>query len=84
MRRSATSTWGCSGLGLSFQYSTIAPDGICSKPSAKAISTAPLATACRARYSALAPLEQLLLMLNMGIPVIPTPYIARCPLQLSP
>jgi hypothetical protein len=36
-------------------------------------STAPLSTAWRARNSALEPVEQLLLTLNTGMPVRPTP-----------
>ena len=41
-------------------------------------------TACRARKSAVEPVEQLLLTLTMGMPVIPTPYSAFCPAVESP
>jgi hypothetical protein len=50
-----------------------APGTICSKPSAIAHSTAPLSTACRARYNAVDPVAQLLLTLMTGMPVRPTP-----------
>ena len=49
-----------------------APGIICSKPSASTHSAAPLATACRARNSAVEPVEQLLLTLTIGMPLMPT------------
>jgi hypothetical protein len=61
-----------------------APGVICSKPSASAQSTAPLATAWRARNSAVEPVEQLLLTLTTGMPVMPTSYSARWPAVESP
>ena len=41
----------------------------------------PPAIIWRARYSAVEPLEQLLLQLMMGIPVMPSSYSARLPLE---
>ena len=48
------------------------PFSIFSKPTASAQSTRPPLTACRARYSAEEPVEQLLLTLTTGIPVSPS------------
>jgi len=48
------------------------PGCIFSKPSASAQSTVPPRTACVARNSAVDPVEQLLLTLTTGIPVIPS------------
>jgi hypothetical protein len=57
---------------------------MCSKPSASTQSAAPLATAWRARNSAVEPVEQLLLTLTTGMPVMPTSYSARWPAVESP
>ena len=68
VRRSART-----GCGRSFEQRLRARPGcICSKPSASTQSAAPLATAWRARNSAVEPVEQLLLTLTMGMPVMPT------------
>ncbi|MCY1448352.1 hypothetical protein D9M71_650130 [compost metagenome] len=61
-----------------------APGFICSKPKARAQSTAPLCTAWRARNSAEEPVAQLLLTLSTGIPVMPTRYSAFWPQVESP
>ena len=61
-----------------------APGTICSKPTARAQSAAPLSTAWRARNSAVEPEEQLLLTLTTGIPVMPTSYRTRWPQVESP
>ncbi|MCY1295730.1 hypothetical protein D9M68_366930 [compost metagenome] len=47
-------------------------------------SMAPLATAWRARNSAVEPVAQLLLTLITGMPVRPTPYTAAWPQVESP
>lgn len=62
-----------SGDGRSSYMPFNAPGVICSKPTASAHSTAPLATAWRARNKADDPLEQLLFTLNIGMPVSPAP-----------
>jgi hypothetical protein len=62
----------------------IAPGCICSKPSASTHSAAPDCTAWRARNSADEPVEQLLLTLTTGMPVMPTGYSARWPQVESP
>lgn len=61
-----------SGEGRSENTVPSAPGIICSKPTASTHSATPLSTACRAKKSAVDPLEQLLLTLTMGMPVIPT------------
>jgi hypothetical protein len=61
------------GDGRSLQCSLSAPGSICSKPKASTQSSAPASISCRARKSAVDPVEQLLLTLTMGMPVIPTP-----------
>ena len=53
-------------------------------PSTSTQSAAPLCTAWRARYSAVEPVEQLLLTLTIGMPVMPTPYSAFWPQVESP
>ncbi|MCY1423470.1 hypothetical protein D9M71_391810 [compost metagenome] len=61
-----------------------APGFICSKPKARAQSTAPLITAWRARNRAEEPVAQLLLTLSTGMPVMPTRYTAFWPQVESP
>ncbi|MOA42319.1 hypothetical protein D3C78_1643580 [compost metagenome] len=68
----------------SVQADFSAPGFICSKPKASAQSTAPLRTAWRARNRAEEPVEQLLLTLITGIPVMPTRYRAFWPQVESP
>ncbi|MCY1312777.1 hypothetical protein D9M70_632280 [compost metagenome] len=58
--------------GRSLNTEPRAPGCICSKPRARAHSTAPLSTAWRARNSALEPVEQLLLTFTTGTPLMPT------------
>ena len=48
------------------------------------LEAAPLATAWRARNSAVEPVEQLLFTLKTGTPVRPRSYAARCPQVESP
>jgi hypothetical protein len=60
------------GVGRSLKWVPSAPGAICSNPSASTQSAAPPSTACRARNSAVEPVEQLLLTLTTGMPVIPT------------
>ena len=59
-------------LGRSVKTAPSAPGFICSKPSASTQSAAPDSIACRARNSAVEPVEQLLLTLTIGMPVMPT------------
>ncbi|MNH26597.1 hypothetical protein D3C79_866590 [compost metagenome] len=70
--------------GRSVQKFFNAPGCICSKPKARAQSTAPLSTAWRAMNSAVEPLAQLLLTLISGMPVMPTSYSADWPQVESP
>ncbi|MCY1376282.1 hypothetical protein D9M69_637600 [compost metagenome] len=70
--------------GRSSQWLFSAPGCICSKPRAMAHSTAPLSTAWRARNRALEPVEQLLLTLRTGMPLMPTSYRAAWPQVESP
>ena len=74
MPTSASVSWSKSsnGVGRSGNFAVSAPGAICSKPAASAQSIAPPATAWRARYSAVEPVEQLLLTLKIGMPVIPS------------
>ncbi|MCY1244602.1 hypothetical protein D9M72_576890 [compost metagenome] len=68
----STSLNSSSGPGRSVQGELRAPGAMYSKPKANATSTTPLCTACRARKRALEPVEQLLLTLMTGMPVMPT------------
>ncbi|MNC74692.1 hypothetical protein D3C75_1260920 [compost metagenome] len=70
--------------GRSSQCDFSAPACICSKPKASTQSAAPVSMARRARYSALEPVEQLLLTLTTGMPVIPTSYSTVWPQVESP
>ncbi|MNY63668.1 hypothetical protein D3C86_2006630 [compost metagenome] len=58
--------------GRSSQWDFNAPACICSNPTANTQSAEPDSMAFRARYSAVEPVEQLLLTLTTGIPVMPT------------
>ncbi|MCY1543090.1 hypothetical protein D9M68_788850 [compost metagenome] len=69
---SSTALKSSSGLGRSSKGWVSAPGGMNSKPKASATSTTPLCTAWRARNRALEPVEQLLLTLRTGMPVMPT------------
>ncbi|MCY1419665.1 hypothetical protein D9M71_352580 [compost metagenome] len=77
---SAASAVSCSTIGRkrarvtgrSSQLDFSEPGRICSKPRASTQSAWPLSTAARARYSAVEPVEQLLLTLMIGMPVRPT------------
>jgi hypothetical protein len=60
------------GCSRSVKVAPSEPGCIFSKPNASAQSTAPLRTACAARKSAVDPVEQLLLTLTTGIPVMPS------------
>ncbi|MNV45286.1 hypothetical protein D3C71_1370760 [compost metagenome] len=70
--------------GRSSQCDLSAPACICSKPRASTQSASPEAIALRARYSAVEPVEQLLLTLTTGMPVMPTSYSAVWPQVESP
>ncbi|MOA31796.1 hypothetical protein D3C78_1529720 [compost metagenome] len=58
--------------GRSSQWDFNGPACICSKPTASTQSAAPDSMALRARYRAVEPVEQLLLTLITGMPVMPT------------
>jgi hypothetical protein len=60
------------------------PGCIFSKPSAIVQSASPPLMARAARYSAVDPVEQLLLTLTTGMPVMPNSYTARWPEVDSP
>lgn len=75
---------GSKGEDRSVNTAPRAPGFMCSKPSASTQSAIPLATAWRARNSAVEPVAQLLLTLKMGMPLMPTPYSARWPAVESP
>ena len=82
--RFMTSTCLSIGLVRSVHLLPSAPFSICSKPTASTQSESPPATACRARNSAVEPVEQLLLTLTTGMPDRPTSYSVRCPQVESP
>ena len=83
--RASAAASNCSNtLGRSSNIAPTAPGRICSNPSASTQSAAPDSIACRARNSAVEPLEQLLFTLMIGTPVMPTSYSARWPLVESP
>ena len=65
----------CLSIGFvrSMNFAPSEPFSIFSKPSASAQSARPPLTAWRARYSAVEPVEQLLLTLTTGMPVRPSP-----------
>ena len=86
MSTSAAAAWSKSsnGLGRSVNTLPMAPGFICSKPSTSTQSTMPLSMAWRPRNRAVEPVEQLLLTLTMGMPVMPTWYSAFWPLVESP
>ena len=69
--RRITSINRASGVGRSVHLSRSAPGTICSKPRARTHPATPLSTACRAMYSAVDPVAQLLLTLNTGMPLRP-------------
>ena len=71
--RLMTPAWFSSGLARSVYLEPMAPFSIFSKPSASTHSASPPSIACRARNSAVEPVEQLLLTLITGMPVSPTP-----------
>ncbi|MOA47713.1 hypothetical protein D3C78_1703740 [compost metagenome] len=82
---SLTSLLACSSAdSRSVHTDFSAPGFICSKPKARAQSTAPLCTAWRARNRAEEPVAQLLLTLSTGMPVMPTRYRAFWPQVESP
>ena len=82
--RFSTSTCRSTGFTRSSYLAPSAPFSIFSKPSASTHSASPPSMACRARYSAVEPVEQLLFTLMTGMPVSPSPYTARWPQVLSP
>ncbi|SHU01658.1 Uncharacterised protein [Mycobacteroides abscessus subsp. abscessus] len=74
----------CIGCSRSVKVAPNEPGCIFSKPSARVTSASPPRIACAALYSAVDPVEQLLLTLVTGIPVMPSSYTARWPEVDSP
>ena len=72
------------GFVRSVNFEPSEPRSIFSKPTASTQSARPPRTNWRARYSALEPVEQLLLTFTTGTPVSPSPYTARWPAVESP